>query len=70
MIELLGREGISVEVSGANGAVARATYLTASRLLEEMGEEARLYVRLWIASRALASLSLSSPGSPLPSSSY
>ena len=54
VVELLGEEGISVEVSGATGTVARAAYLAASRLLEEMGEEARLRVRLWLASPSLS----------------
>ena len=54
VVELLGEEGISVEVSGASGVVARAAYLAASRLLEEMGEEARLRVRLWLASPSLS----------------
>ena len=54
VVELLGEEGISVDVSGASGAIARAAYLAASRLLEEMGEESRLRVRLWLASPSLS----------------
>jgi len=50
VVEFLGEDGISVEVSGAGGAVARAAYLAASRLLEWLGEEARLRVRLWLSS--------------------
>ncbi len=46
VLELLGEEGIAVEVVGADGAVARAAYEAARRLLERLGEEARILVRL------------------------
>lgn len=40
--ELLGEEGIAVEVTGARGSIARAAEEAARRLLERLGEEARL----------------------------
>ena len=46
VVELLRGDGIGVEVAGVSGSVARAAYLAATRLLEEMGEEARLRIRV------------------------
>ncbi|BEP16830.1 hypothetical protein PYJP_01820 [Pyrofollis japonicus] len=45
-VELLREEGIRAEVVGASGAVAKAAVTAATRLLEDLGEEAVLRIRL------------------------